>query len=180
MGREIMYFYYKVVLNSSMHKNSALSKLMLEKLPSVGNQKRLGYRTNVAEVTELFLLINETIFDNQLPVPILEVAPRCRKYWGLCYGEVEKFPNTDSYCKIKLMDKWFCKQWLIATLAHEMCHQYQWDILGEAREAQGKNRLMSHGPTFFLYRKKLEEHGISLKRAHGRRLWFKHQNLFKC
>ena len=78
------------------------------------------------------------------------------------------------------MDKWFCRQWLITTLAHEMCHQYQWDIEGEKRLKEGKDRLMSHGPTFFQFRDKLKKHGISLKNAHGQRRWFRHQNFWKC
>jgi hypothetical protein len=39
---------------------------------------------------------------------------------------------------------------------------------------------MSHGPTFFRFRDKLEKYGISLKTAHSQRKWFKHQDLFKC
>lgn len=160
--------------------NSPLIEMMQERLPCLSYQKRLGYRTSLSEVEELYKIINHSIFDNKLQVPELIVASRCRKYWGMCYGEIEK-PNDDkdTYCKIKLMDKWFCRQWLITTLAHEMCHQYQWDILGPQREENGKYPLMSHGPTFFLYRNKLAEHGISLKRAHSKRRWFATQDFFK-
>jgi hypothetical protein len=78
------------------------------------------------------------------------------------------------------MDKWYCKQWLITVLAHEMCHQYQWDIQGMERLKRGKQPLMSHGPSFFVFRDKLKKHGISLKGAHSKRKWFWYQNLFKC
>jgi hypothetical protein len=163
-----------------MLRNNDLRDIMQEELPSIGYQKRLGYRTNYDEVVYLYRLINKTIFNNELEMPEIEVFPRCRKYWGMCFGSYERIRGRKSYCKIRLMDKWYCKQWLVSTLAHEMCHQYQWDIIGEEREANGKDRLMSHGASFFRFKEKLAKHGISLKRAHGRRRWFKHQDFWKC
>jgi len=163
-----------------MTKKSELSKLMREPLPSIGYQKRLSYRTNVAEVIELYKIINQACFNNKLNMPEIEVTPRCRKYWGMCYGSFEIVKYRKTYCKIRLMDKWFCKQWLITTLAHEMVHQYQWDIDGTKREREGKNRIMSHGPSFYAHREKLAKHGISLKMGHGQKRWLKHQRFDKC
>jgi len=162
-----------------MFKKSELSELMREELPSIGYQKRLGYRTTVAEVEALYRIINKTVFNNKLRMPVIEVMPRCRTYWGICFGSFTP-TKRGAYCKIRVMDKWFCRQWLITTLAHEMCHQYQWDIIGEQRLKLGKERLMSHGPSFYLFRDRLAKHGIPLKRHHRQRKWFKHQNLFKC
>lgn len=163
-----------------MFKNKSLHELMLEDLPSISQQKRLTYRTTHAEVTALYRLINKTIFNNKLLMPELEVAPRCREYWGLCFGSFIRPTARKSNCKIRLMDKWYCRQWLIIVLAHEMCHQYQWDVQGIERRKMGKDPIMSHGPSFFVFRDKLKKHGISLKSAHGRKRWFKHQNFFKC
>lgn len=159
--------------------NSELSFIMSENLPNISYQKKMGYRTNNNEVENLYKLINQTIFESKLIMPEIEVRGRCRQYWGVCFGEIEKPNESHTYCRIRVMDKWFCKQWLITTLAHEMCHQYQWDIIGEERKNQGKDPLMSHGPTFFIYRPKLAEHGISLKKYHGMRRWFRTQDLFK-
>ena len=159
--------------------NSELSFIMSENLPNISYQKKMGYRTNNTEVENLYKLINQTIFESKLIMPEIEVRGRCRQYWGVCFGEIEKPNESHTYCRIRVMDKWFCKQWLITTLAHEMCHQYQWDIIGEERKNQGKDPLMSHGPTFFIYRPKLAEHGISLKKYHGMRRWFRTQDLFK-
>ena len=149
-------------------------------LPSIGQQKRLSYRTNINEVTRLYKMLNWYIFDNTLSMPTLEVVPRCRKYWGMCYGSYDAPIRNRSSCKIRLMDKWYCKQWLVAVLAHEMCHQYQWDIQGLERRKVGKDPIMSHGPSFFVFRDRLKKHGISLKGAHSRRKWFLYQNLFKA
>jgi hypothetical protein len=159
---------------------SPILELMNSPLPSIGQQKRLTYRTDIREVTRLYKMLNFYVFNNSLPMPIIEVVPRCRKYWGICYGEYESIPYRRSACKIRLMDKWYCKQWMINMLAHEMCHQYQWDIIGRKRIAKGKDPLMSHGPSFFIFRDTLKKHGINLKTTHSSRQWFKHQNIFKA
>lgn len=163
-----------------MTKRSEILELMEEGLPAISHQKKLCYRTNYDEVVYLYRLINREVFYNELKMPVIEVMPRCRQYWGICYGEHQKPWYGRSLCKIRVMDKWYCHQWLINTLAHEMAHQYQWDIIGDYREDEGKQRLMSHGPTFFMFKEQMREHGLALKVAHSRRKWFKHQNLFKC
>jgi len=163
-----------------MFKKVNIAELMREELPPIAYQKRLCYRTNRDEVIGLYKMLNKTIFNNKLIMPEIEVMPRCRKYWGMCYGSLEMPTKTKSYCKIRVMDKWYCKQWLITVLAHEMCHQYQWDIQGMERLIRGKEPLMSHGPSFFVFKDKLKKHGISLKGAHSKRKWFRYQNLFKA
>ena len=159
--------------------NADLITMMQEPLPSIGSQRRLIYRPTLPEVVSLYQLINTTIFDGAMTMPDIKLASRCRKYWGMCFGGTELVGHTNTYCTIKLMDKWYCKQWLITILAHEMCHQYQWDIYSNQRVENDKDRIMSHGPSFFIFKRKLAEHGISLKVAHRQRKWFMHQNLFK-
>lgn len=160
---------------------SLLLQLMAEDMPSMSFQKKEGYRTSRREIIGLFKLINKEIFNNKLPVPNFRILQRSTDYWGLCSANhFVPVSNRRSNCTITLSNKWFCKQWLIMTLAHEMCHQYQWDILSFKRMRQGKEPLMSHGPSFFIFRDKLAKHGIPLRRAHGIKAWFKNQNVFKC
>lgn len=164
-----------------MSKSNQLHSLMTQDLPNLTSQRRMRYRATQREVLALFKIINREIFNDKLPTPEIQLATNCRKYWGMCIAK-SFYPHNEnkSNCIIKLSDKWFCKQWLITTLAHEMCHQYQWDVLGHKRIREGKNPLMSHGPSFFIYRDKLMKHGIPLKRALGMKAWFTYQNLFKC
>ena len=162
-----------------IYYTGSLQELMATPLPPKYIQKRLPFRPTLSEVQKVYRTINRNIFDNQLVMPEIIIKPRCRKYWGMCCGKYE-LQYTGSWSYIILMDKWFCIQWMIDTLAHEMCHQYQWDIDGIKREKEGKNRLMSHGVSFFQFRDRLAEHDISLKIAHGKKRWFKHQDLFRC
>lgn len=159
--------------------NYSLLDMMYLPLPAVHEQKKLAYRPTAKDVKHVYKLLNEHVFDNELYMPTIHLVARCRQYWGMCMGETKKH-KTGSFCEIRLMDKWFCPQWFVTTLAHEMVHQYQWDVLGPEREKNGKDWLMSHGPSFFQFRENLEYHGISLKTAHSQRRWFQHQNLFRA
>ena len=38
----------------------------------------------------------------------------------------------------------------------------------------------NHGPSFYSWRSRFAEHGLSLKIAHGQKRWFKHQDFKKC
>jgi hypothetical protein len=163
-----------------MLKKTSLAEIMREELPPIAYQKRLCYRTDHDEVVKLYRILNKHVFNNKLIMPEIEVVGRCRKYWGMCYGSLQMPTKTKSFCKIRMMDKWYSRQWLIIVLAHEMCHQYQWDVEGLKRLNKGLEPIMSHGPSFFIFRDKLKKLGIPLKSAYSKRRWFKYQNVFKC
>ena len=153
---------------------------MSEPLPSIGLQKKLSYRPTKREVKKLYNIINEEIFNNELPPASLEIKSHCRGYWGMCMAQGFNPKKKSSQCKIRLTDRWYCKQWLIDTLAHEMVHQYQWDIYSKERDKEGKEPIMSHGPSFYKFRKQLAEYSIVLKRTSRISQWFKYQTLSKC
>jgi hypothetical protein len=148
-------------------------------LPKIREQKRLCFRPSRNFLHHTYEMLNYDVFENTLRKPQLMMEGNRKNYWGMCLGQVHRTSNG-SYCQIEMMDKWFCVQWFVTTLAHEMVHQYQWDILGPEREKQGKDWLMSHGPTFFDFKDHMKSYNISLKTAHSQRKWFKHQNLFKA
>jgi len=157
----------------------SLNELMDLPLPSVHVQKRLPFRPSRHFVHHVYELLNYEVFGNTMYKPKLEIQSHCHKYWGMCMGDIRS-NYTGSHCTIRLMDKWFCPQWFVTTLAHEMVHQYQWDIIGPEREDEGKDWLMSHGPSFYSFREDLAPHDIPLKVSHSQRRWFKHQDLFKA
>jgi hypothetical protein len=163
-----------------MYHNTTLLELMESELPSLTFQRKLSYRTNIREVKALYRLINATIFGNRLVMPKIYVKPRLREMWGQCYGADIPFSETRSRCAIILADRWYCRHWLIMAVAHEMVHQYQWDIESKRRKRQGLPSIMSHGPTFFSWRDKLKKHGIPLKTFNDHDKWFHTQHLFRC
>lgn len=155
-----------------------LCDLMATPLPTKSEQRRMPYRPTKREANRIYDLINQEIFKGQLRRPEIQLG-RIHNAWGWCAGNITPL-KSGSYCTIKVSDKWFCVQWFIITLAHEMAHQYQWDILGPKRAQQGKDFLMSHGPSFFQHRKRLSKYDIPLKTALRTKRWFKHQNFKYC
>lgn len=155
---------------------SELRKLLSTPLPSLKKQARLPFRPSVEEVEYIYDVINLELFDNAMIRPTIHVGPYCYGFWGMCYGEDEIF-DTGSYCEIKVPDRWYCIQWMILVLSHEMCHAYQWDVEGSIRVVAGYPRLMSHGTTFIQHRARFKEYGIPLKEIYHHSKWFEFQDL---
>lgn len=165
-----------------MIKSSPVYQLMQEPLPSRTYQRRKAFRPSLDETVEYYQLINYYVFNSSLKMPEIRLGT-IKKCWGACYWEQE--PDlSGSYCKIRLSDKWFCQQWFLNTLAHEMVHQWQWDIYRFEFESKYHRKMPAasgnHGPSFYSWRNKFAEHGLALKIAHGQRRWFKHQDFKKC
>jgi hypothetical protein len=160
-----------------MARPNPIRRLMSEPLPPKTAQRRLPYRPKLEEVEYTYQILNKYVFDNALKKPPIRQGI-LQNAWGICCGLEHPKEGYRSYCEIKISDKWYCVQWMISTLAHEMCHQYQWDIYGPERAEMGKDWLMSHGPTFLEHRDRLQEYGIPLKVSFSRRRWFAYQDLF--
>lgn len=152
---------------------------MNTELPTLSKQKTKLCKISVKELSDYYDIINEEIFNNKLHRPKLTVKKRMYDKWGMC--SAKGYPEKNkSVCMIELTQNHFCKQWAIMILAHEMCHQYQWDVLGVKRLRDGKFPMMSHGPSFYKFRNKLNKYGIPLKKVLHSAVWFKKQNLMKC
>ena len=160
-----------------MNAHQQLVNLMLTPLPTVSVQRRKPYRPTRRQVNRVYNLLNTAIFDNQLSRCPINIAQEY-KYLAYCRGYPFK-TSRGTYCYIKIPNKYFSVQWLIMILAHEMSHQYQWDVIGKQRLIRGQNPIMSHGASFFLYKQKLAEFGIPLRRRVNIEKWFRHQDLRK-
>lgn len=156
----------------------SLIEIMMLPLPKISDQKTLKFRPTQEEVEYIYDLLNKGIFDKKLKRPKIILRGRCRKFWGMCSGDYTLL-DTNSYCEIILMNKWTCVQWMIMILAHEMSHQYTWDIEGSVREMEEKERLMNHNLSFWKYKERLLEFHIPLKIAYSQSKWYKTQDLFK-
>ena len=165
-----------------MARPNPIRLIMEAELPSLTYQRRKLYRPTEFDVNTTYRQINRYIFDNQLTRPEIIVKSNVYKVWGCCTW-LDTQQHTGSWCRITLGDKWFCPQWFLNTLAHEMVHQWQWDIHRAELDAEGKKIPIgsgAHGPSFFRWREQFAEYGLDLKTAHGQRRWFKHQDFSKC
>ena len=162
-----------------MARPNPIRAIMESPLPSITYQRRKLFRPDYADINYAYNIINRYCFDNQLRKPEI-VQRQLKGVWGFCQWELEEQTNG-SHCYINLVDKWFCPQWFVQTLAHEMAHQYQWDV----HRWEHYNGNMStdgggHGPSFFMWRERFAHYGLDLKTAHGQKRWFRHQDFRKC
>jgi len=163
-----------------MARPNPIRAIMESPLPSITYQRRLSFRPSYADINYIYNKLNLYLFDNRLRVPDIEQGVR-RKTWGFCQWEDQCSPYTGSYCQIKLMNKWFCEHWFVNTLAHEMVHQYQWDIHRfEYHNGKMDKKGGAHGPDFFMWRERFAHYGLHLKTSHGMKRWFRHQDFNKC
>ena len=168
-----------------MARPNLISQYMNADLPNISEQKRLPFRPHPEQVDALYRAINRYIFDNTLTAPDITLYS-LQKCWGQCQWLDQRQKHASwgkqgTWCRIDLNDKWFCPQWFCTVLAHEMVHQYQWDI--ERFDNTGFNiceNSGAHGPSFFAWRDRFTHWGINLKTAHGQRRWFRHQDFNKC
>lgn len=163
-----------------MDNKTKLFTLMTVPLPPLDYQKNLQYEISLGEVVDVFYILNETLFDDKLKLPTFDICSTDEN-WGYCAADEELVFNASrSSCTLALNNNWYCKQWFISILAHEMCHQYQVDILSKQRVENNLPLLISHGPTFFMHRNRLMQFGIPLKKTISISTWFKCQELLKC
>ena len=165
-----------------MARPNPIRYIMELPLPSITYQRRKSFRPTYQDINYAYNIINKYVFDGVLRRPIIKKGT-LRKAWGYCHWEMEpQAPGT--YCHIRLMDKWFCPQWFMNTLAHEMVHQYQWDIYRwEHLDNYGRpmyDKSGAHGPSFFEWRDRFDYYGLNLKTWFGQKRWFKHQDFRKC
>lgn len=164
-----------------MARPNPVRRIMELELPSITYQRRKLFRPGPEDIDYAYKIINRHVFDNQLRQPIIEQGV-LRKAWGIC--EWHDTPEEGSWVKIRLMDKWFCPQWFMNTLAHEMVHQYQWEIYRwEHLDYFGRPMYEfsgGHGASFYMWRERFEYYGLNLKIYHSQKRWFKHQDFNKC
>jgi hypothetical protein len=151
-----------------MARINPIRRLMQTPLPTISEQKRKPYRPNRRQVCEIYDLINHYVFKNNLRRPPIHLGP-WKNVWGMCIGNLTSVrPGTR--CSIKLVDRYYCVQWFVVTIAHEMVHQYEWDIL---------DKDMTHRQSFFYWKDKLLNYDIPLKSYHNSVNWFHYQNIYK-
>lgn len=125
-------------------------------------QIKKPYRPPLSEVQECFDILNCVIFDSKLRPNIqIKNCLQSQHNHGICESYSDPIISI-----ITINNIWYCKQWMITVLAHEMAHQYQWDVIGEERIKKNRPRLLSHGPSFFVLRERLNEFNIPLKRVY--------------
>jgi len=123
------------------------------------------YEPSIVDLRLYYNLLNRYIFKGALSKPQLEID-RLRGAWGYFSGYNEGKNVLFNRSHIVLTNKYPTKQLFVIALAHEMVHQYQWEIVGPKRIKEGLRLNINHGPSFLEWRNTLNRFGIPLKRAY--------------
>lgn len=106
-------------------------------------------------VEQIYNAVNNAVFDGKLVRPKLVVRDYTkRNMWGECEGWLKGSRWGAPYTSVIRIERQFPNlKKLIAAVAHEMVHQWEWENYG----------VMTHGhKTFFFWEEKLRSKGIRL------------------
>lgn len=148
-----------------MARTNNLTRIMATTLPSRTEFKRKLFVPTADIANHTFNALNNHIFGKDLkPCPI--EFKRLRLAYGWCEGRTNADAEFYTH-KITIAPRHGCLQWFATILAHEMVHHWQWSIYSNERYESGipwnRAGIMSHGPSFYKWKKPLEKYGISLK-----------------
>jgi SprT-like family len=161
-----------------MARQNPIQHIMGQSLPSKTYQRRKSFRPGPPDVVYAYNILNRYLFDNRLRQPTIRTGV-IQQAWGWCHWFTEA-QDTGSFCEIKISDKWFCQQWMMNILAHEMVHQYQWDIYRwEKKNGRMSMKGAGHGPSFFMWRERFQHYGLTLKTYYRSQKWFETQDFKK-
>lgn len=149
-----------------MVNGGSISTVMKTELPPKVYQREKRFRPDAKLVNVVYEMLNFQLFNSTLTRPQI-ILRQHRNQFGqtLCYTQRVR-RGTD--CVIDISDKWYCVQWLIAVLSHEMIHQYQWDL-------RQYSEIDFHGSTFYEWSTKFSEHDIPLSSTYDGDYWLSHQ-----
>ena len=144
-----------VVKGRYIPKASKITATIMQKKKVVSRsvaKKKLKDHIDKTPVTSLFTptetvvwywwhVVNKAVFNNELPHPIITVR-KLRGAWGNCNGQNITISTTITN-----------RHLFIATIAHEMCHQYLYQTLGK----------LNHGESFLKWKRYFKQtYGIIL------------------
>lgn len=154
-----------------MSAKQELITLLNTPLPSKRVQRRANFRPSKEQKDVVFKVLNSALFDGKLSKPV--ILMRTMRYWGLC----TVYDDPKLWSKIKISNQCFCLQWFTLILAHEMVHQYQWEIDGPEIAKNKGEVFIDHNETFFKFKDRFADHGLLLAEEYSREKWLKHQDL---
>jgi hypothetical protein len=134
-----------------------MAKLQLYKLVETATKqgRKAPLRVTTEMVEDIYDAINRAVFSGVLQRPKIIVRDyKKRDIWGECEGWQKLHRWGPPYTKVIRIQRHFPNlKTLIAVIAHEMVHQWEWDFYN----------VMTHGnTTFFAWEEKLRSKGIRL------------------
>jgi hypothetical protein len=134
-------------------KMNTLERMMAKPIPNRAEYWRNEYRPTRQKIALTYNLLNKTFFKDKLERPTIQVY-RQRECWG--------WANLlDNYrVDMGLNHRYPCEQFFIGVLAHEMIHQWQWEVDAPWRRKNGIRIQTCHGENFIAWKDTFAEYEI--------------------
>jgi hypothetical protein len=127
--------------------------MVLQHLSRLYGEK--AYKPNIRDVRIWFNVLNEIIFDGEIHkfryVHIKYVRGQCAACVPHYTDKMHEDDEHLRWCSLELNPRFRNFKTFLAVLAHEMVHSCE--FINEEKE-------MSHGPSFFKWKHRIEEFGI--------------------
>lgn len=128
------------------NKTNRVKKL----LKTEATPRHMQYDTTLEECEKWFTILNEDLFDNELPRVPFEF-----KWLRVCWAYYQYFPRTpDREVNIIMHKRYPSQRLFVECLAHEMIHHWQYQNLGWRR--------VDHAEEFHDWCKKAKSLGLRL------------------
>ena len=145
-----------------------ITNLMSTPLPSKTKQRKLCFVPDKQLSRYVYTALNYAVFEGKLNQTTPISHRSMYSNWGNFSGYIVKEHRLS---KIRILPKYFCVQWFVTILAHEMIHAYQWEIL------RSDVKLVDHGESFLALRPAFRQFGIPVTEHHNVVEWFKTQDI---
>lgn len=135
-----------------------LDEVPLTTLPPEKSVNKKVVPVNIQICFAMWLYINDKIFNNELKPPAIRLNGGS-KTLGLCYNTFHKGkPTLLEFSKTNLSSKN-----LFDVIAHEMVHQWVFEIGWSNKAIRNSNSANSHGEHFMAFKSKMAEIGVKLQ-----------------
>ena len=121
-----------------------------------------AYKPTTDECQKVHNLLNKNVFDGMLKKTRFNIR-NMGDVWAMCDGRFDIKSEKFFTEQILLHNKFPHKAMFVTAVAHEMVHQWQWEVYSAERHEQGKGFIMSHGPSFRKWKKALGKYLIPLR-----------------
>lgn len=132
---------------------NTLQKIIAKPIPNKDEYWRSNYRPSQQKVAHTYNLLNKVLFKGRLVRPKIAIYQQ-REVWG--WANMLPGHRVD----IGINHRYPCEQFFVAVLAHEMIHQWQWEVDAVKRIKQGLRVQTCHGENFQMWKNTFEKYQI--------------------
>jgi len=145
---DILYFVHSNV-RREIDVKETLARIIAKPIPNRTEYWKNQYRPTQQKVAYTYNMLNKILFKGRLVRPNIELYRQQQ-----CWGWANLLDNHRVH--MGLSNRYPCEQFFVGVLAHEMIHQWQWEVDAVKRIKQGLRTQTCHGENFQIWKDKFD------------------------